>query len=179
MMPCPWVPEIAKYLKQHPDMDSGLHLTLTSEWSPYRWQPLAGKPKVPGLVDGEGCLWHGVEQVAAHATPDEIESEIRAQLETGSAPAPPPPAEPAPAAAAATGAAAAAETPSRSSSFFTRAAASNRLRATICSSNCTKSAIFFSNQKRLKFLFPASNPDRKFPMRQTRALSTCTSDQIL
>ena len=81
MMPCPWVPEIAKYLKQHPDVDSGLHLTLTSEWSLYRWPPLAGKPKVTGLVDPEGCLWHEVEQVAAHATPDEIEAEIRAQVD--------------------------------------------------------------------------------------------------
>lgn len=81
MMPCPWVPEIAKYLKQHPEVDSGLHLTLTSEWSLYRWLPVAGKPKVPGLVDGEGCLWRGVEQVATHATPDEIEIEIRAQIE--------------------------------------------------------------------------------------------------
>lgn len=81
MMPCPWVPEIAKYLKQHPDVDSGLHLTLTSEWSLYRWAPLAGKPKVPGLVDEEGCLWRGVAQVAAHASPDEIEIEIRAQID--------------------------------------------------------------------------------------------------
>ncbi len=81
MMPCPWVPEIVKYLKQHPDVDSGLHLTLTSEWSLYRWPPLAGKPKVPGLVDAEGCLWQSVEQVATHATPDEIETEIRAQLD--------------------------------------------------------------------------------------------------
>jgi len=81
MMPCPWVPEIGKYLKQHPDVDSGLHLTLTAEWGPYRWQPLAGKPKVPGLVDEEGCLWHDVPQVAEHATPDEIETEIRAQLD--------------------------------------------------------------------------------------------------
>jgi len=81
MMPCPWVPEIAKYLKQHPDVDSGLHLTLTSEWSLYRWLPVAGKPKVPGLVDAEGCLWRGVEQVATHATPDEIETEIRAQID--------------------------------------------------------------------------------------------------
>jgi predicted glycoside hydrolase/deacetylase ChbG (UPF0249 family) len=81
MMPCPWVPEIAKYLKQHPDVDSGLHLTLTSEWSLYRWPPLAGKPKVPGLVDTEGCLWHAVQQVASHATPDEIETEIRAQVD--------------------------------------------------------------------------------------------------
>lgn len=81
MMPCPWVPEIAKYLKQHPEVDSGLHLTLTSEWSLYRWPPLAGKPRVPGLVDEEGCLWQSVAKVAANATPDEIEMEIRAQVE--------------------------------------------------------------------------------------------------
>ena len=81
MMPCPWVPEIAKYLKAHPEVDSGLHLTLTSEWSLYRWPPLSGKARAPGLVDGEGCLWRGVREVASHATPDEIEMEIRAQVE--------------------------------------------------------------------------------------------------
>src|SRR6185503_4281502 len=81
MMPCPWVPEIAKYLKQHPDVDSGLHLTLTSEWSLYRWPFLAGKPKVSGLVDEEGCLWQSVTKVVAHASADEIEAEIRAQVD--------------------------------------------------------------------------------------------------
>ena len=81
MMPCPWVPEIAGYLKQHPDVDSGLHLTLTSEWKLYRWLPVAGKPKVPGLVDEEGCLWQSVVKVATHASPDEIEAEIRAQVD--------------------------------------------------------------------------------------------------
>ncbi len=81
MMPCPWVPEISRHLKNHSAADSGLHLTLTSEWQIYRWGPLAGKSQVPGLVDAEGCLWHSVEQVAAKATPDEIEREIRAQID--------------------------------------------------------------------------------------------------
>ena len=54
MMPCGWVPGFVHSLKQYPDIDAGLHLTLTSEWKEYRWGPLAGKPSVKGLVDAEG-----------------------------------------------------------------------------------------------------------------------------
>ena len=81
MMPCSWVPEMSAYLKEHPQVDAGVHLTLTAEWKKYRWGPVAGKPAVPGLVDSEGCLWHGVEDVAAHATADEVETEMRAQID--------------------------------------------------------------------------------------------------
>jgi len=81
MMPCSWVPGFIHYLKQHPNTDAGLHLTLTSEWKDYRWVPLSGKPKVPGLVDGEGNLWPDVADVVKHATADEVETEIRAQIE--------------------------------------------------------------------------------------------------
>jgi len=81
MMPCSWVPELNAYLKEHPQVDAGVHLTLTAEWKKYRWGPVAGKPAVPGLVDSEGCLWHGVEDVAAHATADEVETEMRAQID--------------------------------------------------------------------------------------------------
>lgn len=81
MMPCPWVPEIVQYIKANPRHDGGLHLTLTSEWNNYRWPPLSGKPTVPGLVDSEGAMWHEVPDVVTHATADEIDTEIRAQLD--------------------------------------------------------------------------------------------------
>lgn len=81
MMPCPWVPNYVHYLKDHPGTDAGLHLTLTSEWDEYRWGPLSGKSKVPGLVDKEGALWPEVADVVSHASPDEVETEIRAQIE--------------------------------------------------------------------------------------------------
>ncbi|HOZ47287.1 MAG TPA: polysaccharide deacetylase family protein [Candidatus Hydrogenedentes bacterium] len=80
MMPCPCVPEIAAYAKEHPDLDVGMHITLTSEWPEYRWGPLAGRDTVPGLVDPDGALWRGVLDVASHAEPSEVETEIRAQL---------------------------------------------------------------------------------------------------
>jgi predicted glycoside hydrolase/deacetylase ChbG (UPF0249 family) len=81
MMPCPWVPGFVKWLKTHPGTDAGLHLTLTAEWSDYRWQPLSGRKAVPGLVDSTGCLWPDVADVARHATPDEITLEMTAQLD--------------------------------------------------------------------------------------------------
>ena len=81
MMPCPWVPAFVHFLKQHPQTDAGLHLTLTSEWKEYRWGPLAGKTNVPGLTDEEGDLWPNVADVVKHASPDEVEKEIRAQLD--------------------------------------------------------------------------------------------------
>jgi chitin disaccharide deacetylase len=85
MMPCPWVPEIVRYVKEHPQVDAGLHLTMNSEWNLYRWGPVAGKPAVPGLCDPDGYLWHPVQETAKHATPDEVEREIRAQIEKAEA----------------------------------------------------------------------------------------------
>jgi chitin disaccharide deacetylase len=81
MMPCPWVPGFLHYMKTHPQTDAGLHLTLTSEWKDYRWGPLVGKPAAPGLVDSEGALWRSVSDVVSHASADEVEAEIRAQLQ--------------------------------------------------------------------------------------------------
>lgn len=80
MMPCPWVPGFVHYMKEHPDVDAGLHLTLTSEWRDYRWPPLSGRPAVPSLVDKEGALWRSVELVVENASPDEVETEIREQI---------------------------------------------------------------------------------------------------
>lgn len=81
MMPCGWVPGFVQYLKEHPQIDAGLHLTLTSEWKQYRWFPLSGIKAVPGLVDDEGAMWASVEDVVKHASADEVETEIRMQIE--------------------------------------------------------------------------------------------------
>jgi predicted glycoside hydrolase/deacetylase ChbG (UPF0249 family) len=81
MVPCPWFNEIAGWYKEHPEHDMGLHLAMNSEWKWYRWGPVAGRAKVPGMCDAEGYLWRGVLDTATHASAEEIEAEIRAQLE--------------------------------------------------------------------------------------------------
>jgi predicted glycoside hydrolase/deacetylase ChbG (UPF0249 family) len=80
MVPCPWFPEIADYAKAHPDLDFGLHLTLTSERVYYRWGPVASKDKVPSLVDENGFFHHDWN-AAPKINPKEVELELRAQID--------------------------------------------------------------------------------------------------
>jgi predicted glycoside hydrolase/deacetylase ChbG (UPF0249 family) len=81
MMPCPNAEEFVEWAKNRPDADIGAHLTLTSEWKDYRWAPLTDKSKVPGLLDEEGKMWRSVPPVVMNATPQEVDMEIRAQID--------------------------------------------------------------------------------------------------
>jgi predicted glycoside hydrolase/deacetylase ChbG (UPF0249 family) len=88
MVPCPWFPEIADYAKSHPDIDFGLHLTLTSERVYYRWGPVAAKSSVPSLVDPNGYFFHDwsaetspVPHLAVRIDPQDAERELRAQID--------------------------------------------------------------------------------------------------
>jgi predicted glycoside hydrolase/deacetylase ChbG (UPF0249 family) len=81
MVPCPWLTEVAAYAKSHPDVDLGLHLTLTAEWKTYRWGTVESKDKVPSLLDRDGYLWPEVAPALEHIKADDAERELRAQVE--------------------------------------------------------------------------------------------------
>jgi len=81
MVPCPWFPEIAAWARSNPDADLGLHLTLNSEWQYYRWRPVSPWDKVRGLIDKEGFMWRDVASVRENAKAEEVEMELRAQIE--------------------------------------------------------------------------------------------------
>jgi|SRR5215469_2867444 len=81
LVTCPWFEEAADFAREHPEADLGVHLTLTSEWPRYKWGPVLGARAVPSLVDERGYLWPDVSQVYSHDRLDEVEAELRAQIE--------------------------------------------------------------------------------------------------
>jgi predicted glycoside hydrolase/deacetylase ChbG (UPF0249 family) len=81
MATSPWLTEIGQYAKQHPNISLGVHLVLCSEYTTYRWGPVAPVDQVASLLDPDGYLWaHGSDAIA-HGKLDEIEKELRAQID--------------------------------------------------------------------------------------------------
>ena len=80
MVPSGWFAGIAA--TAYPELDLGIHLTLTSESASYRWRPVSTVSRASGLVDPDGFMWADVASVRAHAHPDAVEAELRAQVDT-------------------------------------------------------------------------------------------------
>lgn len=81
LVPCPWFPEVAKWAREHPNADLGIHQALNSEWTGFRWGPVASKDHVPSLLDPDGYLPLDTPEVAKNAKPAEVEEELRAQID--------------------------------------------------------------------------------------------------
>lgn len=80
MVPCPWFPEVAAWARKHPNADLGIHLVLDSEWSGYRWGPVAPADKVSSLLDPDGYFFDD-PSLFVRVKMSEVETELRAQID--------------------------------------------------------------------------------------------------
>jgi chitin disaccharide deacetylase len=81
MVPCPWFPETVDLVREQPELDLGVHLTLTSESRACRWRPISTTSEKSGLLDHDGFMWPDVPSVRRHADRRAVETELRAQIE--------------------------------------------------------------------------------------------------
>lgn len=88
MVPGPWYPEAVRLLREHPGLDVGVHLTLTSEWEGFKWGPVT---RAASLCDGRGHFLPMTSQrpdfppgtgfLESGYRLEEVEAELRMQIE--------------------------------------------------------------------------------------------------
>jgi predicted glycoside hydrolase/deacetylase ChbG (UPF0249 family) len=92
MPPCTGARQALRLLQERPHIPFGVHLTLVCDFDTNPWQPLAAVERVTSLLDGAGRLFSPAAkaQLLAQARLDEVELELRSQIEavlaTGLAP---------------------------------------------------------------------------------------------
>jgi chitin disaccharide deacetylase len=87
LAPSPWFPEAAAMLAEHPSIDVGVHLALTSEWDNVKWRPLT---EARSLRDEDGYFYpmlrpnknYPDRSLSEHEWKlEDVEKEFRAQIE--------------------------------------------------------------------------------------------------
>lgn len=80
MVPCPWFLEVVQYSKKNPNLDIGIHLTLTSEWKNYKWGGVSSSDKIKSILDDKGHFYPEVSYVQKNAKYNEVKNELEAQI---------------------------------------------------------------------------------------------------
>ncbi|MBW2712631.1 MAG: ChbG/HpnK family deacetylase, partial [Deltaproteobacteria bacterium] len=85
MVPCPGFEALVRDLEQHPeapdgsDWDLGIHLTLNGDSRGPSWGPVSANAS--SLINADGKLWPTNGEVVTHAALEEVEEELRAQID--------------------------------------------------------------------------------------------------
>lgn len=81
MVPCSGFSQIAEFCRTRRKADLGVHLTLTSEWSAFKWGPVISPDKVPSLVDENGMFFESADLLVQNFSPEDIKTELTGQIE--------------------------------------------------------------------------------------------------
>ena len=83
MMPCLAAPAAIALLQAHPNQPFGIHLTVICDTITNQFGPLTPRARVPSLVNEAGYFYNfeRMDELRAHATLADLETEFRAQIE--------------------------------------------------------------------------------------------------
>ncbi|GGA44248.1 polysaccharide deacetylase family protein [Paenibacillus physcomitrellae] len=80
MMNCPWALDASRLGRQLSHSDVGVHLTMTSEWETYKWEPLNDVCRSASLRTEDGFFPADCQTFESQADPEEVKAEIDAQI---------------------------------------------------------------------------------------------------
>jgi len=83
MVTCPWTLQAINFLKDHPDIHFGVHLTIIFEPVNKGWGPITSRDMVPDLLNHTGTF-HNIEifpRISYPSLLNQIELEFRNQIE--------------------------------------------------------------------------------------------------
>jgi len=81
MMPCDYISDVGEFAIENPDIDFGLHLTVTSEWRDYKWNGVLQPIYTPSLINKKGELFKNIKKFVLNAEPLELKRELQAQID--------------------------------------------------------------------------------------------------
>jgi len=81
MMPCDYISDVGEFAIENPDIDFGLHLTVTSEWRDYKWNGVLQPNDTPSLINKKGELFKNIKKFVLNAEPLELKRELQAQID--------------------------------------------------------------------------------------------------
>jgi predicted glycoside hydrolase/deacetylase ChbG (UPF0249 family) len=80
MMPCDYVLDVGQFSADNPNIDLGLHLTVTSEWRDYKWKGVLSSSETPSLTNKKGVFPKKTKGFVLSAEPTELKKELQAQI---------------------------------------------------------------------------------------------------
>ncbi|MEO2142810.1 MAG: polysaccharide deacetylase family protein, partial [Flavobacteriaceae bacterium] len=81
MMTCEYISEVGQFAIQNPEIDLGLHLTVTSEWKNYKWDGVLDPSETPSLINKKGELFNNKKKFILNADPEDLRKELQAQID--------------------------------------------------------------------------------------------------
>lgn len=81
LIAAPWHQDFASWARRQDNLDVGIALGFLSDSAGYRFGPVAPRNQVPSLVDPDGSFPASVGRFELRARADDVEHELRAQIE--------------------------------------------------------------------------------------------------